>query len=60
MDLLDQDQLDEVAGGFAWYAILAFTYMNLEKINDSLQGLIEGYRDGFDHTTVNVEAVCRP
>lgn len=60
MEVIRDEQLDQVSGGRLWAAVIAFFYLNLEKINESLNGLTDGFEAGFNDTTSNVQATCKP
>ena len=60
MEVLHHDQLEHVSGGIMWAALIAFAFLNLEKLNDSLQGLVDGYNAGFATPGGDVGSTCTP
>ncbi len=61
MEVLNEEKLDQVSGGAYWVAGLAFVYLNLEKISDSLRGFRDGFEAGFmGQEMPAAEPVCRP
>ena len=61
MEILRNDELDAVSGGMMWLAALAvFTYLNLEKLNESFNGLVDGFNAGMNGTDADAGAVCSP
>lgn len=60
MEVLDQDKLDQVSGGNLWLAVVAFCFLNLEKISDSAKGLADGYSDGMDGVGGDNGTACTP
>jgi hypothetical protein len=59
MDVLDQHQLDQVSGG-TWSGLFLFCFVNLERINDSFQGLVDGFADGMARVGGDNGYQCTP
>lgn len=60
MQVLQDDQLDQVAGGFVWAAAAVFVFVNLEKLNDCLQGLVDGFNAGLEGPNGASGTSCTP
>ena len=61
MEILSNDQLDLVSGGQMWWvAVVAFVYLNLDKIAESWQGLSDGFNAGLNGDTEAPATECTP
>lgn len=61
MEVLRNDQLDQVSGGQMWWAaVIAFVYLNLDKIADSWNGLADGFSAGLNGDAPDPAAECTP
>jgi hypothetical protein len=58
MEVLRNDQLDAVSGGLFWWGVLIFAYLNLEKLEDSYYGLVDGFNAGYGSANPSPDGLC--